>query len=99
MISLRVPDVERAAWQKQANLAGLTLSEWIRKRCASNGNGHTQPVRSADPVRLDQQSTGALERIAEPAREPESIPRTKGRCLHGKRIGERCWQCPGDVAA
>jgi hypothetical protein len=95
MISLRVPELERAAWQKQANLAGLSLSEWIRKRCA---NGHASGVRSSDSPSVAESSTRAPSGATGESREPEAIPRTKGRCFHGKRIGERCWQCPDDLA-
>jgi hypothetical protein len=91
-VTLRLAEIERAEWTRQANLAGLSLSEWIRKRCA---NGHNNGVRPADPASLDQRSASAPERAAGDTREPEAIPRSKNTCVHGKRKGFHCWQCGG----
>ena len=99
-ITVRVPEPERADWIRSAKLAGLSLSEWIRKRCA---NGHNQSVRDAGPASLDQRSAGAPDGAAgsnqEAATEPEPIPRTRGTCVHGKRKGMNCWQCGGPAKA
>ena len=95
-ITVRVPELERADWIRSAKLAGLSLSEWIRKRCA---NGHTSGVRPADSASVAESSASAPDGAAGEPREPEAIPRSKGKCFHGKRIGERCWQCPNDLAS
>lgn len=35
MVKLRVTPAERTGWEQQAERAGVSLSEWIRQRCAS----------------------------------------------------------------
>lgn len=34
-IEIRVTRLERAAWEHVAAQAGITVSEWIRQRCAA----------------------------------------------------------------
>ena len=36
-IKLRLTGEEYSAWEGKARAAGMTLSEWIRRRCASAG--------------------------------------------------------------
>jgi hypothetical protein len=35
LVKLRVTAEDRRRWEHQAERAGITLSEWIRRRCAS----------------------------------------------------------------
>ena len=35
MIKLRITTEDRRRWEQQADHAGISLSEWIRQRCAS----------------------------------------------------------------
>jgi hypothetical protein len=88
-ITVRLPATEREEWERSANLAGVSLSEWIRKRCA---NGHDNGVRPPDPLSVDQQRTGAPERAARSARVP-SDSALKAAQRTGHKIGCACPLC------
>src|SRR5258708_14391582 len=72
-VTFRLPEAEREEWQRQANLAGVSLSEWIRERCAS-ADGHNQSVRGNGSAGVAERSTGARDRIAASPRGPEASP-------------------------
>lgn len=97
-VTVRVPATEQKDWKRSANLAGVTLSEWIRKRCA-NGAIAGIERETLSPTLSVPCSASAPDGVAGSAREAEAIPRSKGRCFHGKRKGTHCWQCPSGLAA
>lgn len=85
-LTIRIDATDLERWKQAATAEGLNLSEWMRRRCASNGVGVTE---LAEPKRqklsklassLPNTSVGA----------PELKP---GQCPHHKLRGELCYKC------
>ena len=100
-LMLRVEPVDLAKWQECADNSGLTLSEWMRRRC----NGEGWPIEHDGVLRLrgnihasddgpesdkgsEQTATGHRER------KPRKAEKT---CPHGFLVGWRCTLCGGIV--
>jgi hypothetical protein len=49
-IKLRLRAEEYSAWEGKARAAGMTLSEWIRRRCASAGRPKPARAPVVEPV-------------------------------------------------
>lgn len=102
MISFRVSDVEKAEWQRRANLAGLSISDWVRAQCAGlpelrgvgNGaNSASQPMREPDSASLAERSTSTPDRPAGDAREPANSIDAEIARKTGHPFGHDCFQC------
>lgn len=90
------------AWKKQAIESGLSVSEWIRRKC----NSDSVVAETADARSLQALAHSAYKgRVAgvagnaQPVRtqpsEGSSPSRATKKCKHGTLKGWNCWQCGG----
>jgi hypothetical protein len=96
-VEIRVPDVDLIAWKERASAAKLSLSDWIRFRCAENKA--ISDVLPATDVRTDarRESSAAsvLERLPAVGQRTKPAKSTARTCAHGTAKGYNCWQCGG----
>lgn len=78
-LTIRVEVCDLAEWEKKAKLRGLSISEWIRRRCNEDGPSqpegkrdekrHSQNVRRSKDVSVGERSvsvSGGAPRMDEP---------------------------------
>jgi len=87
-------------WRIRAAFDGVTLSDWIREKCSVPEPGiggirvkTYQEIEAAKPPEPEQP---AIEVKQETVKPETAKPKT---CRHGHRLGFRCSQCKGEVAA
>jgi len=84
-MSFRFEVSDVMTWRESAENTGISLSEWIRRRC-NVSKIDCQPVTAPDvaskEIAVTQETASA---------------RTSGQksCKHGVAKGWRCWQCKG----
>jgi hypothetical protein len=83
-IQLRVAESDLEQWQKRADEAGESLSEWIRERCNQNSD-----VSGMGGVPVEGRSTPAPERPK--SRKLAFAEQVAGRTGHD--VGCACFQC------
>ncbi len=79
-INLRVDPEELGDWVRQSGEAGLSLSEWVRRRC------NQKPIVSDKILREVRETTKAH------IQQQVLLART-GKCPHHKMRGELCYKC------
>lgn len=97
VLSLKLEDEERLAWNEKAKAVGLTLSAWIRKKCneepapkESDEVAAVQSVRAVrDPAVLERGSVsaGGVGMFDEPAYKSHSRSCGCGPCNFARGAG------------
>ena len=109
-MTIRVAAADVEYWRQQANLQGMNMSEWIRKRCGSsqpegtveNGSANPENVSRPTDVRPSGRRSAAprgLRAVAERSVDNAGVESNDGRkqrtCEHGVKSGYHCWKCRG----
>jgi hypothetical protein len=90
--NFRFVSTDVQTWKKQADALGLTLTEWITRKC----NGVDRSVLQKGAISEgDGLAANPVATAHETTCGPQKPPAKKKTCKHGVERGYHCWQCGG----